>query len=72
MTQQTSIDWLVEKLQESGIPLLKDELEMIKQAKEMEKNQSKKDFIAGMEFIPVDPNRYDEDAEQYYNETYRL
>ena len=72
MTQQTSVEWLVEKLQESGIPLLKDELEMIKQAKEMEKNQSKKDFIAGMEFIPVDPNRYDEDAEQYYNETYRL
>jgi hypothetical protein len=28
------------------------------------------DFIAGMEFIAVDPNRYKEDAEQYYNETY--
>jgi len=27
--------------------------------------------IAGMEFIPVDPNRYQEDAEQYYNETFK-
>jgi len=26
--------------------------------------------IAGMEFIPVDPNRYQEDAEEYYNETF--
>jgi hypothetical protein len=23
-----------------------------------------------MEFIPVDPNRHQEDAEQYYNETF--
>jgi len=27
--------------------------------------------IAGMEFIPVDPNRHQEDAEQYYNETFK-
>lgn len=24
-------------------------------------------FIAGMEFIPVDPNRYDDDANDYIN-----
>jgi hypothetical protein len=27
--------------------------------------------IAGMEFIPVDPNRHQEDAEKYYNETFK-
>ena len=27
--------------------------------------------IAGMEFIPVDPNKHQEDAEQYYNETFK-
>ena len=36
---QTSVDWLVEKLQESGITLLKDEFEMIEQAKEMHKEE---------------------------------
>ena len=37
---------------------------------EVEKEQIMNDFISGMEFIAVDPNRYKEDAEQYYNETY--
>ena len=35
-----------------------------------EREQKKNDFIAGMEFIPVDPNKYQEDAEQYFKETY--
>lgn len=34
---QTSVEWLVEKLEESGIPLMKDELKMIEQVKEMHK-----------------------------------
>lgn len=37
----------------------------------LEKQQIVDANIAGMEFIPVDPNRYTEDAEQYYNETYK-
>jgi hypothetical protein len=37
--KQTAVEWLVEKLQENGIPLMKDEFEMIEQAKEMEKEQ---------------------------------
>jgi hypothetical protein len=37
--KQTAVEWLVEKLQESGIPLMTDEFEMIQQAKEMEKQQ---------------------------------
>lgn len=37
--KQTAVEWLVGKLKESGIPLLKDELKFIEQAKEMEKEQ---------------------------------
>jgi hypothetical protein len=37
MTQQTAVEWLVEKLEESGIYLMKDELEMVEQARAMHK-----------------------------------
>jgi hypothetical protein len=37
-----------------------------------EKEQIMEANIAGMEFIPVDPNKYQQDAEQYYNQTYNL
>jgi hypothetical protein len=37
---------------------------------EKEKEQIKDANIAGMEFIPVDPNKYQQDAEQYYNNNY--
>jgi len=37
---------------------------------DIEKEQIIAANIAGMEFIPVDPNRHQEDAEQYYNETF--
>jgi hypothetical protein len=39
MKKVSAVNWLVEKLQESGIPLMKDELEMIEKAKIMEKQQ---------------------------------
>jgi hypothetical protein len=39
-------------------------------ALEKEKEQIIEANIAGMEFIPVDPNKYQQDAEQYYNQTY--
>jgi len=35
----TSVEWLVEKLEESGIPLMKDELEMIEQANAMNQQE---------------------------------
>ena len=44
--------------------------ELVDKFKEIEKEQSINDFISGMEFIAVDPNKYKEDAEKYYNETY--
>ena len=47
MKQQTSVEILVEKLKESGITFMKDELEMIKQAKELHKEELKDTFIEG-------------------------
>jgi hypothetical protein len=40
-------------------------------ALETEREQIEEANIAGMEFIPVDTNRYKEDAEQYYKDTYQ-
>jgi hypothetical protein len=49
-----------------------DCLTLIREAKEMEKEQIIDANIAGMEFIPVDPNKHQEDAEQYYNEIFKI
>jgi hypothetical protein len=38
---------------------------------EKEKEQIIDANIAGMEFIPVDPNKHQEDSEQYYNGTFK-
>lgn len=38
--------------------------------KQMHREEIEKANIAGMEFIPVDPNRYQSDASDYYNQTY--
>ncbi len=75
MNKQTAIEWLWNNLTDDMIGELSPEqiksiYELIEQAKAMDKEQKMNDFIAGMEFIAVDPNRYKEDAEQYYNETY--
>jgi hypothetical protein len=40
-------------------------------ALEKEKEQIIDANISGMEFIPVDPNKYQQDAEEYYNQTYK-
>jgi hypothetical protein len=45
--------------------------EQFKIAKEVEKEQIIEAHFSGMEFIAVDPNKYVEDAEEYYNETYK-
>ena len=37
----------------------------------IEKQQIKDANIAGMEFIPCDTNRYEEDSENYYSQTYQ-
>ena len=76
MEKQTAVEFLLIKfneyvkifdIDENHLILL---LEAIKTSKEMEKQQIIEAHISGMEFIAVDPNKYVEDAEQYYNETY--
>ena len=62
---QTSVEWLVEQLEESGIPLMKDELEMIEQANEMHKSDCEKAWLDGFDF----KSNY-KDFEDYYNKTY--
>ena len=49
--KKTAVEWLVEKLQESGISLMKDEFEMIEQAKEMEKEEPKQEISYSKEEV---------------------
>jgi hypothetical protein len=73
MKKQTAVEWLCSQIYtiqveiEAGNTHLKNKIE---QAKEMEKQQIIDANIEGMEFVPVDPSRYQEDAEQYYTETF--
>jgi hypothetical protein len=68
--KQTVVEWLAETLRFASKELYAEMYEHIEQAKEMERQQIIDANIAGMEFIPVDPNRYQEDAEEYYNITF--
>ena len=73
MAQQTAVNWVISVV-DNLIPSadLESVRKLLEQAKEMEKDQIIDANIAGMEFIPVDPNKYQQDAEQYYNETYNI
>ena len=68
--KQTAVQWLRDlyENQPAYDEFILDE--QWQKAIEMEKEQIIDANIAGMEFIPVDPNRHQEDAEQYYNETF--
>ena len=72
--KQTAVEWLEKNIWEhiEYKPTLEIQRirKKIEQAKEMEREQIIDANIAGMEFIPVDPNRHQEDAEHYYNETF--
>jgi hypothetical protein len=72
--KQTAVEWLYDELFNVLPDMYSHEWDKyeiaIQQAKEMEKEQIIDANIAGMEFIPVDPNRYQEDAEEYYNITF--
>jgi len=43
--KQTAVDWLVEKLKENGVSFWQEEIEMIEEAKEMEKAEKIKTQI---------------------------
>jgi hypothetical protein len=68
--KKTAVEWLRDlyENQPAYDEFILDE--QWEKAIEMEKEQIIDANIAGMEFIPVDPNRHQEDAEQYYNETF--
>jgi hypothetical protein len=59
--KQTAVDWLVEKLKENGVKFWQEEIEMIEEAKEMEKQQ----------IIDAYNNGDNRSAELYYNETFK-
>ena len=68
--KKTAVEWLRDlyENQPAYDEFILDE--QWQKAIEMEKEQIIDANIAGMEFIPVDPNRYQEDAEEYYNITF--
>ena len=68
MAQQTVVEWLVEKLEESGIPLIKDELEMIKQANQMFEKQIVKAVDSNFSY---DSTEFPTLGQQYYDNTYK-
>jgi hypothetical protein len=71
MAQQTAVEWYDQVLRKclmGTVPC--DPNQILKQANQMFQEQIESANIAGMEFIPVDPTMYKQDAEDYYNETY--
>ena len=65
--KQTAVDWLVEKLKENGVDFWQEEIEMVEEAKEMEKEQICKAYTMGVSPM-LSIWRYGED---YYNETFK-
>jgi len=63
--KQTAVEWLVSKLPQRMLNYLEEEIE---QAKEMEKQQIIDANTVGQGENPIFPN---EEAEQYYNETFK-
>jgi hypothetical protein len=54
-----------------SVATLETSIELAEYLLEKEKEQIIEANIAGMEFIPVDPNKYQKDAEEYFNKTYK-
>jgi hypothetical protein len=69
---QTAVNWLIDEIKnfDSGRSKYYSKISIYNHAYRMEKEQIIDANIAGMKFIAVDPTLYQQDAEQYYNETY--
>jgi hypothetical protein len=73
--QLTAVDWLVDKLKENGVDFWQEEIEMIEEAKEMEKEQiieahgDKKRTKSNSGSCVT--YAYTFTGEMYYNETYK-
>ena len=73
MKQQTAVEWLIEQIESKGIDcgsgiLMKSQVpkDIAEQAKQIEKEQNRKDYYAGVEGFIVKDGGF----QQYYNETY--
>ena len=68
MAQQTAVEWLIEMIS----PYITDERAnpFIEKAKQMEKEQIIHAWREGDNDSMYDPKELDQQAEQYYNETY--
>lgn len=65
---QTAMQELISAITQNGHIIINQTL--IDTYLEKEKQQIIDANIAGMKFIPVEPDKYNSDAEQYYNEQY--
>jgi hypothetical protein len=68
--KQTAVQWLLQRFEDGDMYNVEDVQFIKHQALAMEREQIVDANISGMEFIPVDPSKYKQDAKQYYNETY--
>jgi len=68
--KQTAVEWLVNEMPviDWADPYWKVKLD---KAKEMEKQQIIDANMAGQKFIGAVPGHYKNDAEQYYNQTFK-
>ena len=68
MAQQTAVEWLVEQYANENYGV-----EVYEQAKQMEKEQIMDAHIEGQRVFDKHPHTHwtNDQAEQYYNETYR-
>ncbi len=69
--KQTAVDWLVEKLKENGVSFWQEEIEMIEEAEEMEKEQIIDAWQNGIENCGEFNNPTIVSGKQYYNETFK-
>ena len=68
--KQTAVEWLVEKIQQANPTFKFDAL--IREAKEMEKEQIIESYCIGCAHIIKENNIFPrETSEQYYNETFK-
>jgi len=63
--KQTAVEWFYQRI------LAKDIESVFEQAKEMEKQQIIDANISGQMFIAATPGHYKNDAEDYYNLTFK-
>ncbi len=62
--KQTAVEWLVEQIRNDKFVKASDQIEIIKQAKQMEKEIIRAAYLDGMDGV------YNT-SEQYYNETFK-